>query len=197
MIVQPFIPFLVFVFVLYATPGPNTMSIAACGAAFGMKRSIPYVVGVIAGMILIFLLVAAGLGLIFRTYPWLEAIFKWISLIYIFYLGFKIATAGSLASKTSKEPGFFEGVLLCALNPKAYFAILATVAQFTLPGDGYYSSFILLLIRMIFLIVAINAIWLYVGVVIGARMASTGLSSKINIIFAVLLVASVLLTMFL
>ena len=100
-------------------------------------------------------------------------------------------------SKSTGQLGFLQGIPLALLNPKAYFAVIATVSQFTKQGDEYYGSFILLIAWIIFLALIIDMIWAYVGELIGTRLASTGLSSKINILFALLLIGSVLLTMFL
>jgi threonine/homoserine/homoserine lactone efflux protein len=37
---------------LAGSPGPNTLSLAAAGAAFGARRSIGYLIGLVIGMII-------------------------------------------------------------------------------------------------------------------------------------------------
>lgn len=182
---------------LYATPGPATLSIAVSGATFGFRKTVPYIVGVVIGLVIIFIMVALGLGLLFTKYPTVHLLFKWLSLIYMFYLAYKIVRASSIKSNRTEQLGFLQGIPLTLLNPKAYFAVIATVTQFTKHGAEYYGSFILLIAWIIILALIIDLIWAYVGVLIGTRLASTGLSSKINILFALLLIGSVLLTMFL
>lgn len=197
MLVEPFIPFLLFVLALYATPGPATLSIAASGATFGFRKTIAYTLGTVSGLVIIFIMIALGLGLLFIQYPTVHMVFKWISLMYVFYLAYKIAMAGSMNTSNTKHLGFFQGISLTLLNPKAYFAVIATVTQFTKQGDGYTESFILLMIWIVFLAVVIDLTWAYIGGVIGNRATSTSISSKMNVLFALLLIGSVLLTMFL
>jgi threonine/homoserine/homoserine lactone efflux protein len=195
MFVEPFIPFLLFVLALYATPGPATLSVAASGATYGFRKTISYVFGLIAGIEIIFLLLALGLGALFNQYPTIHIIFKWVSLGYIFYLAYKIATS-SVNSKNVKHLGFFEGILLNILNPKAYFAVIATVSQYAESGDGYYSSFIRLILWIFILVIIINFTWSYIGQLMNNKLSSTGISGKVNIVFAILLVISVLITAF-
>ena len=196
MLVEPFIPFLLFVLALYATPGPATISIIASGATFGFKKTIAYIFGIVTGLVIIFIMVALGLGLIFQQYPTVHSIFKWVSLLYIFYLAYKIANASSITANNNQQLGYLQGVPLSLLNPKAYFAVIATVTQFTKQGAGYYESFITLIIWIVVLATTINFIWAYIGEVVGKNLIASGFSSKINIVFAVLLIGSVLLVMF-
>lgn len=195
MLVEPFIPFLLFVLALYATPGPATISIVASGATFGFKKTIAYIFGIVTGLVIIFLMVALGLGLIFEQYPMVHSIFKWVSLLYIFYLAYKIANASSITTNSNEQLGYLQGVPLSLLNPKAYFAVIATVTQFTKQGVEYYESFIILIIWIIILATSINFIWAYIGENIGRKLMDSGFSSNLNIVFAVLLVGSVLLVM--
>jgi len=197
MFVEPFLPFCLFILALYATPGPATLSIAASGGTFGFKKTIPYIFGLLTGMTIIFLMVALGLGVLFTTYPTAHKIFKWISILYMFYLAYKIARASPISSATGKRLGFFHGVFLNLLNPKAYFAVIATVAQFTNQGSDYVRSFIILAMWALSFAFTIAIVWSYLGAFISKRLSSTRISSKINLVFAVLLVGSVLVLFFL
>ena len=52
--------FVVAGFALAGSPGPNTLSLAAAGAAFGARRSFGYLTGLVAGMILVMGVTATG-----------------------------------------------------------------------------------------------------------------------------------------
>ncbi len=197
MIVEPFFSFVLFVAALYGTPGPATLSIAASGAAFGFRRTLAYVFGVLTGLVLIFIMVAVGLGVLFTQYPTVHLIFQWVSLVYILYLAYKIASSTTIKSDSPRQLGYLQGIPLALLNPKAYFAIIATVSQFAKSGDGYYERFTLIAVWAIGLTLIFDLAWAYAGSLIGSKLGSRGLSTKVNILFAVLLVASVVMTMFL
>ncbi|MEP5613919.1 MAG: LysE family translocator [Cyclobacteriaceae bacterium] len=193
---EPFFTFVLFVTALYGTPGPATLSIAASGAAFGFRRTITYVLGGLMGLVIIFIMVAFGLMVLFTEYPTVHLVFKWVSLFYIFYLAYKIATATTIKSDGPEQLGFLRGIPLALLNPKAYFAIIATVSQFVKQGDGYHESFILVVVWAISLTLVFDLAWAYTGSMIGSRLGSRGLSAKVNVLFAILLIASVVITMF-
>ena len=58
-----------FAFVSSATPGPNNLMLMASGANFGFARSIPHMVGISIGFIVMMVLTGAGLVQIFDRYP--------------------------------------------------------------------------------------------------------------------------------
>ncbi|MFZ8993163.1 MAG: LysE family translocator, partial [Candidatus Puniceispirillaceae bacterium] len=74
--------FTLFAFVAAFTPGPNNVMLAASGANFGFRASLPHIFGVFTGFIL--LVVAAGFGLagLFAAFPALYDILKIISIIF-------------------------------------------------------------------------------------------------------------------
>ena len=117
--------------------------------------------------------------------------------MYILYLAYKIATATTVKSDGPRQLGFIKGIPLALLNPKAYFAIIATVSQFVKQGEGYYENFVVVTVWSIGLTMLFDFSWAYAGSMIGSKLGSRGLSAKVNVVFAILLVASVVITMFL
>ena len=47
-------------FALAGSPGPNTLSLAATGAAFGARRGVGYMAGVNIGMVAVMVITASG-----------------------------------------------------------------------------------------------------------------------------------------
>ena len=84
-----------FVFVTSITPGPNNLMLMASGSNFGFRRTIPYMLGVGLGFVLMVLLVGAGLVQIFDRYPASYAVLKIFNVSYLLYLARKIATSRS------------------------------------------------------------------------------------------------------
>ena len=63
-------PFLLTALALVGSPGPNTLSVAATGAAFGRRRGVAYMVGIVLGMVGVIAIVATGVaGVFMETHP--------------------------------------------------------------------------------------------------------------------------------
>ena len=59
----------VFSFVTSVTPGPNNTFLLSSGANFGLKKSLPYLNGIMVGLAGMMIALGAGLGVIFTTLP--------------------------------------------------------------------------------------------------------------------------------
>jgi hypothetical protein len=96
--------FSLFAFVAAFTPGPNNVMLAASGANFGFRASLPHILGVFAGFMI--LVVAAGFGLasLFAALPALYDILKIISILFLLYLAWKIANAGRAETRHDDRP---------------------------------------------------------------------------------------------
>jgi threonine/homoserine/homoserine lactone efflux protein len=58
-----------FAFVSSITPGPNNLMLMSSGANFGFVRSLPHMLGVAIGFVLMLLVVGGGLGAVVRAFP--------------------------------------------------------------------------------------------------------------------------------
>jgi len=162
--------------VIMGSPGPSTISATAMGAAFGVRRSLRYVGGLIAGTMAVLLAVSIGA----------------VSAAYILFLAFKIATAPPLESQGRQmaAPAFLGGFLLAVANPKAYLAIGAVFAGAApLAGDGGVDALIKtgLLGGMI---VAIHLAWLLAGASLSRVLRDPVSSRVVNVALAAALVAT-------
>src|SRR5689334_25073502 len=93
-------PLLAFGFACTVTPGPNNVLLWASGAAFGVRRTWPHVIGTALGVGLLGLLVAAGLGVVITTVPPLAFALKVGGSIYLLYLAWQVAGARALERAT-------------------------------------------------------------------------------------------------
>ncbi|MGO4438066.1 LysE family translocator [Rhizobium sp. RAF56] len=179
------------------SPGPATMSATAVGAAYGVRRSLPYVGGLIAGTVAVLLVVATGVFAILLSMPLLNSVLEAGSVLYILYLAYRIATAPPLSASEAKgvRPSFSAGLLLALANPKAYIAIAAV---FTGAARGLPSSAMDVLVRLAVLgimIVLIHLLWLFAGSSLSRLFQSPASARVINLTFAALLVGATLLPM--
>ena len=103
------------------TPGPSTMAVTATGAAFGIRRSLGFVSGAIAGTIAVLLAVATGVVALLMSVPGLGVALTLVSAVYILYLAWKIATAPPLSRQTSNAlaPSFARGIAARGRQPQS------------------------------------------------------------------------------
>jgi len=83
--------------VVMGSPGPSTMSVTAVGAAFGFRRALAYLAGIVVGTTAVLFAVAAGVVSMLLSVPRLAPVLVAVSAVYMAYLAFKIATAPPLA----------------------------------------------------------------------------------------------------
>ena len=115
---------ILFILVFYGSPGPATLSLAASGASVGFRRSLPYLFGIVSGLLVNFVVAALGITVLMQRAPALVTIMTYLSLGYIIYLAVRMVRTDPKAG-AERPLVFSQGVLLNMLNPKAYFASLA------------------------------------------------------------------------
>ena len=125
--------FSLFALVTSITPGPNNFMVLASGVNYGFRKSIPHILGISSGLLVMVLAVGFGLGQVFVEFPWVYEILKWVGAIYMFYLAWCIATSGPLEDASSpggssKPMGFWGAALFQWVNPKAW---IMTVGSFS------------------------------------------------------------------
>ena len=89
------------------TPGPNNIVGSYSGFNFGIKKSIPLILGVTLGYTTLITLSAAGLNVVFNTYPILKTIIKIIGSLFLIYLAYKISFQNQIEEKKIKNPVTF------------------------------------------------------------------------------------------
>ncbi|MEL6433304.1 MAG: LysE family transporter [Pseudomonadota bacterium] len=190
--------FLLTVLLLLGTPGPGVLALAGVGAAFGKRSGLGFFAGLLLGHNLISLAVVGGLAAAFLTIPALATGFAVLSALYLLWLALKIGSAGSKFefAQQSSAPRFLDGILLQAVNPKAYAVSLAVFANFNL---DYGSP----AVEIVFKFIAFNAVWivshgtwLALGVWLKQLGFNARMQSRINIALALALVIAVLLIVF-
>jgi threonine/homoserine/homoserine lactone efflux protein len=118
---------------IMGSPGPATLSLTALGSAYGVRRSLSYLAGIIAGTTLVLLAVATGVTATLLALPALRMGLVAISAAYILWLAYHVATAPPLSENTAASPAptLPGGLLLGVANPKAWIAIAAVFASAT------------------------------------------------------------------
>jgi threonine/homoserine/homoserine lactone efflux protein len=123
---------LAFAFVTSVTPGPNNLMLMASGANFGMRRTLPHMLGVSLGHMLMTLVLGLGVIGLFRAYPQSFTVLKVVSVVYMLWLAWKIANAAAPkeGSTTGKPFTFLQAAAFQWANPKAWAMSLGAITNF-------------------------------------------------------------------
>ena len=179
-----------------SSPGPNNIMLLSSGLTFGFKRTIPYMLGIMLGFPFMVLLVGLGLGLVFEKFPFIFSILKIVGILYLFWMAFKIANnKGKLELKEGEESKpftFLQSAAFQWVNPKAWVMAITAISIFVTSKDDSFIQ--VLIIALIYLLSSIfsTSAWTAGGVVLKKFVKDEKTVRILNIIMAILLVASVL-----
>jgi threonine/homoserine/homoserine lactone efflux protein len=115
------------------TPGPNNILVASSGVNFGFRATVPHILGVTFGFPVMLLLVGLGLARIFIAVPLVHVAFKYVSIAYLIYLAWRIATAAevSAARGAGKPLTFLQAAAFQWVNVKAWITAVSAVTTYT------------------------------------------------------------------
>ncbi|MCC2596525.1 LysE family translocator [Pusillimonas sp. MFBS29] len=181
----------VFTFVNSITPGPNNVMLTASGSTFGYRRSLPHMLGITIGVVIMLLLVGAGLGTVFETFPMFYTALKYVGALYLLYLAWCIARAGAIDSGQArgKPFTFMQAAAFQWVNPKAWIMAVGIVAAY-MPQENFYWN--LLLGALVVSLVNFPSIsaWTLFGSGVRRLLHRPESVQRFNIIMAILLMAS-------
>jgi threonine/homoserine/homoserine lactone efflux protein len=137
-----FLALLGFAFVTSVTPGPNNMMLLASGVNFGLRRTLPHMLGISVGHSVMVFLVGLGLAGVFTAWPPALTLLKAASVAYMLWLAWKIAHAGVPGEgRVKPQPmTFLQAAAFQWVNPKAWAMALGAVSAYvTQPSVAAYA----------------------------------------------------------
>lgn len=172
------------------TPGPNNLSCASMGINFEIKKTMPYLFGIITGFFLLLLLCGFFSNLLLTAIPSIEPILRWIGATYILYLAYcTFKTSFSFKEKTNQYLwGFYKGVLLQFLNPKGIIYGLTLYSVFLNPLIGNFFYIVLFSLGFALLCFCSILTWTLFGAIISQYLHHAKLRIILNSILSLLLV---------
>jgi threonine/homoserine/homoserine lactone efflux protein len=191
--VEELLAFVMAGFALAGSPGPATLSLAAAGAAFGARRGLGYMTGIVIGMVAVMGITASGVVGALLAVPGATPVITAAAAAYFAYLAFRIATAPPLTERSEERrpPSFSGGLFLSLVNPKAYAAMAALFSGFALVRERLALDAAAKTAVLLAIIVAVNTAWLFAGAALTRWFREPRTNRIVNVTFAVLLVASV------
>ena len=188
-------PLLLTSLAIMGSPGPATISLVAMGSAYGVRRSLPYLAGIIIGSTIVLVAVATGITAALLAVPAVGSLLIGVAAAYILWLAFHIATAPPLSEQTAAAvPSLAGGTLFGVANPKAWVAIAAVFAGAQL-ADAAAADAAAKLAVLTAMIVVINATWLLAGTSLAPLLRDPRRARVVNVALAVALVGATALTL--
>lgn len=186
------IAFITFAFVTSVTPGPNNMMLLASGVNFGLRRSVPHMLGISLGFMVLVIAVGFGLGQLFQRVPLLYDVLRYAGAAYLLYLAWKIAGSGVPKSNVEANTNPFSFIQAAAfqwVNPKAWVMAIGAITTYT-PHENFLLN--VLIIAGLFALVNCPsvAIWTVAGSMLRQWLNNPKVLRVFNIGMALLLVAS-------
>jgi threonine/homoserine/homoserine lactone efflux protein len=181
---------------IMGSPGPATISLVAAGSVRGVRRSFPYLFGIIVGTTLVLVAVATGITAALLAVPAIGSVLIWISVAYILWLAYHIATAPPLSKLTGASNAFslMGGAILGIANPKAWVAIAAVFASVHL-ADAPTNDAAAKIVVLTVMIIVICSTWLVAGRSIAPLLRDPRRARLVNAALAVGLVGATALAM--
>ena len=185
------------VILLIITPGPGVLTTAGFGAAYGFRPSLRYVVGLFLGTNMVMLAVITGLAAVVLSVPWLRTVLMLGSVGYLLYLAARIAFAGARIAfmEARRPPGVTGGVLLQAINPKAYAVNTSLISGFGFAPDNLMFEIVAKVAIMNAIWIPVHLAWLWAGVTLHRLDLPPRTQRAINIAMALAMLGVVALAL--
>ncbi|MEM8956669.1 MAG: LysE family translocator [Pseudomonadota bacterium] len=185
--------FALFAFVSSITPGPNNLMLLASGASFGLRRTVPHMLGVAVGFGAMLLALGAGLAELYRALPWAQLALKIAGSAYLLWLAWRIATARpdiDPSKSTGRPFRFIEAAAFQWVNPKAWTMALTALAVYA--GGGDWAA--VLAVAAIFTAINLPCVlsWAALGTGMARVLGDPVAVRRINLALAALLVLSLI-----
>ena len=120
------------------TPGPNNAVAAYSGFNFGIRKTLPLILGVGFGYTALIILINFVLISTFKNYPIIQEIIRVLGTIFLIYLAYKISFSKiSSDGRTENPVKFLDKFIFQFINPKGVMAGVTLSSNFVEQGENY------------------------------------------------------------
>ncbi|PXW70933.1 threonine/homoserine/homoserine lactone efflux protein [Loktanella sp. PT4BL] len=181
-----------FAFASSVTPGPNNLMLMASGANYGLRRTLPHMLGISLGHAFMVAMVGIVLLQIFMTYPVLNIALKVLSATYMLWLAWKIANAVPPEAKevTGKPFTFLQAAAFQWVNPKAWFMAITAISAYAPQDRGLIVGSVMVAVVFAAVNLPSVTVWAWMGVQVRRWLGTARRLRGFNVTMAVLLVVS-------
>jgi threonine/homoserine/homoserine lactone efflux protein len=187
------LPLTSFCFVSSITPGPNNMMLLSSGATFGLRRTVPHIIGISGGCALMVLVLGWALSGVVGRAPGLFTALHIVSTLYLLWLAWRIARSSGPhgAGARARPLNMLDAAGFQWVNPKAWAMVLGAVTSFARPDHLLVDVPLIALVLMAIGLPCI-ALWAGSGQMLRRFLSDARALRAFNLGMAALLVASLL-----
>ena len=176
------------------SPGPNNFVAFYSGFNFGITRTLPHIIGVTFGFPFLLLCVALGLINVFKLYPLIQEILKYLGTLFLIYLAYKISFSSSKnqENKNKNPVKFVETFIFQFLNPKAVIASIIIVSTYIQVGENFVSHTTQIVILAVLVSVTSITLWTFLAKFFRKFATNQKFINYFNYVMSLLLLLSIL-----
>jgi threonine/homoserine/homoserine lactone efflux protein len=189
------LPLAAFAFVMSITPGPNNLMLLNSGVRFGVRRSMPHVLGITVGFGGLIAVAFAGVAALVLLNPGVMTVLTISCVTYLLWLAWQLlrpgrAVDGPTAAAALQPMSFVGASLFQFVNPKAWAMAVASVgitAQW--PVEPVLGLTWLLAIAMLVNLPCVLS-WLIGGALLRRLLGTRGVRRAFDFAMAALVIAT-------
>jgi threonine/homoserine/homoserine lactone efflux protein len=189
------VPLILFGIATGFSPGPNNIMTSYTAFNFGVKKTIPTMLGVIIGWTLLIILLQLGSASIFQKYQFIQPTIKILGSIYLLYIAFKLSFGGlNKEKKIDPKPVTFVNTFFFQfVNPKSIIVCLTSISLFIDTENNYLRDSIILTTVWFSMAVGSQLTWCLMGKYMRKFATSDKFVKNFNFSMSFLLIVCVIL----
>ena len=179
-------------FSLGFAPGPNNAVASYSAFNFGIRKTIPVILGVGFGYTTLVILLIYVLISVFEKYPYLTEIIRILGSIFLLYLAYKISFSKKDEKSKNQNPvKFYETFFFQFINPKGVMAAIVLISKFVNHENYINSSIAVIIVCAITAFLSITT-WAFLGKFLRKFATNNEFIKRFNYVMSILLVGCVI-----
>ena len=174
------------------TPGPNNAVASFSGFNFGIRKTIPLILGVWLGYTTFVVLTNFVLISTFIKYPIIQEIIRILGTLFLIYLAYKISFSSlSKEDKKINPVKFIDTFIFQFLNPKGVMARITLISKFVLEDDYLDSSLTVIAVCSLTALTSITT-WTFLGKFLRKFATNNDFIKRFNYAMSLLIIVCII-----
>jgi threonine/homoserine/homoserine lactone efflux protein len=175
------------------TPGPNNAVAAYSGFNFGIRKTLPLILGVGFGYTTLIILINFVLISTFKNYSIIQEIIKVLGTIFLIYLAYKISFSKiSSDGRTENPVKFLDKFIFQFINPKGVMAGVTLSSNFVEQGENYLNHSIwVIVVCSVTAFLSITS-WTFLGKFLRKFATNNNFIKRFNYAMSLLLIVCII-----
>ena len=175
------------------TPGPNNAVAAYSGFNFGIRKTLPLILGVGFGYTTLIILINFVLISTFKNYPIIQEIIRVLGTIFLIYLAYKISFSRiSSDGRTENPVKFLDKFIFQFINPKGVMAGVTLSSNFVEQGENYLNHSIwVIVVCSVTAFLSITS-WTFLGKFLRKFATNNNFIKRFNYAMSLLLIVCII-----